>query len=195
MARDEHKFYTKEELHDMNRLEVRRIAKELDLDVQECAEMDFDDVVEWLYAKQEGAGEDGGSSKKGKSRSSTKGKDKTETKAKSRKEEEKKPPKSSRSGGDIEDRVDTLGKTVDDGFADLKEELAELRSSIEDAINNVLSENYKILRNLIHLGTWLEEDNVMRAKVAPEGLGFEELQEKIETEINEGDSGEDEGDE
>jgi len=185
--------YTREELEAMDRLTLRRTCKKVGLSATESAQMDPDDIVEYILEKQGGGGKKTGkkaSSKKTSSKKAKSGKDKLAekraAKGKSKKEPEPDPDPEPDSepedeGGDedggnseVIERLDTLGKIMDA----LAEEMQELRADVY--------ENKRMTR---HLGDWLEAEELLTAENAPDSLGFQELTEEIENELQGNDDG------
>jgi hypothetical protein len=201
--------YTKDQLEEMNRLNLRRICKNHGMSSEECAQMDFDDLVQWILDQQGGGGNSKGGKKAAKddSKKSAKkspppkggprGKDKLRSRGKGKdttpEKEDKPSTEKDKPGliGDmilqrleaLEEKIDTIGTAMDDNFSELNDSVNELRADV-----------YTINRRQRHMGDWLEAEEILTGDNAPEGLGFQELDAEIEAEVS-GQEGNEGGDE
>ena len=201
--------YTRKQLEEMNRLNLRRVCKGHGMSSEECAKTDFDDLVNWVLEQQ---GDGGGSSKgKGKDKGKKddgggkkpparskpsggpKGKDKLKGRGKGKAKEEA-PEESEAGGGELigdrilamlerlEEKIDTIGKAMDDNF-----------DEHNDAVNELRADVYANGRRLKHLGDWLEAEEILTPDNAPDGLGFQELEAEIESEVSGNEDGDGDG--
>ena len=204
--------YTKEELSGMNRLALRRICKENGMTSTDCAQMDFDDMVGWILGEAGDAPKEekgkGKSAKGGKAAGAKGGKTAGAKGGKtagakgggrkpparggkpkaSAKNEDKDDEKSTEGGVDlsqIEGKLDTIGTMLDENFSAMDE---NVKGAI-DLVNELAVEVYQIKGVLMHLGAWLETEDVCQADNAPDGFGFQEKMAELEAECQ----GEDEG--
>jgi len=202
--------FTREEMLDMPRLQVRRRCRARGLSAEDCAQMKFEDMVDWLI-------EDEGGGSNSKAKKATKRSSKKATKKTAAKETKKAPARTTRkkraARSEPEEREKPTGEVVGDDlvnvllekFADMDERFHALEervdsigefmdkntSSIVEILNEVRADTYGIARRQQHLGNWMFAEGILPEESAPDEMDFEALEEAIEEECG----GNEDGDE
>jgi hypothetical protein len=203
MAKEELEVYPKEELEKMTRLKLRRLCKARGMGAEDCSQMDFDDMVEWIVDQQ---GDGGGSKKGGKGSKKAPpkgGKGSKGGKKAPPKGGKKAPPKSSKSGDDSgEVSGDDLNNLVLEKLSEFSERIESLEEKLDtlgavsdqnvSALDDVRADLYKIDAMSNHFYEWMRADGNLTDDGAPDGLDFEERYQAIEEECA---GGNEEGDE
>lgn len=176
---------SRDELSGMHRLGLRRICKARGMSSEECAKMEFDDMVDWIMEQQEGGGKKApakkAASKKAASKKQT-SKKPPARKPRAKAEETPTDTEGEVSGNDLvnvllekiaalEEKVDTIGELFDKSSAESSEATNELRADV-----------YGISRRQRHMHSWMVAEGILNPSEAPEGLDFETLEEAIEEE-------------
>jgi hypothetical protein len=203
--------YTKKQLEEMNRLNLRRVCKGHGMSSEECAKTDFDDLVDWVLEQQGDGGGGGGAKGKGKEKDKkdggkrppargkpsggAKGKDKLKGRGKGKAKDDAPAEAEAEAGGGelvgdrilnlletLGEKVDTIGRAMDDNFSELN-----------DAVNELRADVYGNGRRVKHMGDWLEAEEILTPDNAPDGLGFQELEAEIESEVSGNEDGDGDG--
>ena len=194
--------HTREELKETNRLTLRRICKRMGMTAEDCAKMHADDLIEWILDNQDG----GGGAKKApakkapaKKATGAKGKDKIAArrgkaapkKAAKPEPEPDEPEDTAEVNGDFSEvveavtevasKIDELGEVVNTNFSSTIDDVTDLRAEV-----------YKTQGLVCHLIAWLENEEILTADNAPDGLGGQEKLESLEEETQGNDNGGDE---
>lgn len=105
--------YTKEGLKAESRVSLRQIAmKELGMNARQISEMKSETIIDAILEKQGGGG--------GKSKGKADGKAAKPKEAEKEKEREKEEPDEEGAGGEVGEKIDALGKALDELASDIK---------------------------------------------------------------------------
>jgi tetrahydromethanopterin S-methyltransferase subunit G len=187
--------YTREELEGQTRLALRRICKGKGMSSEDCAKMEFDDMVDWIMGEQDGGGKKAAPKKSAtKKKAPSRGTKKTTTKGRSTKKSEPDPEDPEETGevvdndllnavmeklSTLEEKIDTIGEITDKNTSQIVEDLGELRTDV-----------YAIGRRQSHFYDWMVNDGNLSEDGAPEQLSFADLEAAIEEECSGNEDGE-----
>lgn len=188
--------YTREELEGRSRLALRRSCKRLGMSSEDCAKMDFEEMVDWLMEQQ-----DGGGSKKSSAKKPPAGKKKAPARStkkgaprKAKKPEPEEEPEAEETGevggdellnalmtklGELEEKIDTLGEITDKNVGQLSEDMNDMRADV-----------YGVVRRQQHFHAWMVAEGNLSTDEAPDGTDFDALEEVIEAECSGNEEGE-----
>lgn len=197
----EETVYTHEELSKMPRLIVRRMCRARGMSSEDCAKKLFEEMVDWLYAQQEGvaAAEPKAAAKRS---SMGKGKGKATATRAAAPAAQAAPEPEAVSPGKARGRTAAVsslgaaqaGEKLYEMISEFRKEFASLAERL-NTLGAVLDENFSVLVEEVgelrlsmfgvetrqkHLDSWITP--VLDPEAAPEGMDFEMLEEYIEGE-------------